>query len=141
MNTNLFASLLLPATLSATLIAQDLKLEAVVGPRALSASIRGAEDGAFVVLVLGLAEAATKLPDGQILGVSPDLLVGFAISHGGPTALYTRLGMELDAYDFFAQAVAISPRVPMGERGSLAVSNVQHVTTAIPPSGRPNNGG
>jgi len=130
MNTCRIASFLLPAALATSLAAQDLRLEAAVGPRTMTAAVQGAADGSIVVLVLGLQEAATKLPDGQILGVAPDMLVGFAISNHGSAQLYTRFTVESDSFAFYAQAVAI------GERGSLTLSNVQRVESPTPPSGR-----
>ena len=140
MNTNFIASLLLPA-LTATLCAQELKLEPALATRTLSATVDGAAEGSFVVLVVGLQEAAIKLPGGNLLGVSPDMIVGYAIAGDGPTTLYTRLAAEMDDFRFFAQAVALHPRIPMEEKGGITLSSVHSLASSSQPSGRPGSEG
>ena len=127
MNTNLRVAFLLPL-LAASLSAQDMKLEATMAPYGMQAKAHGADDGSLVVLVLGLREARIKLPDGQLLGVQPDLVTGFAIADGTrSTDFVLRLPRDAAGFDFFTQAVAVSPKLPIDQRGAIALSDVQHL--------------
>ena len=128
MNTNLRVAFLLPL-LAASLSAQDMKLEATMAPYGMQAKAHGADDGSLVVLVLGLREARIKLPDGQLLGVQPDLVTGFAIADGTrSTDFVLRLPRDAAGFDFFTQAVAVSPKLPIDQRGAIALSEVVRVS-------------
>ena len=108
MNTHTaIVSLLLPV-LSTGLAAQDLGLKTAANQSGVVAEVGGAQKGSVVILVLGMKEAPTKLPDGQLLGITPDLLAGFAIADGqDPAKMEIRLpGLPAD-FTFHAQAVSI----------------------------------
>ncbi len=127
MNTTLYAALLLPLVAGA-LGAQDLQLETNLTTAAITARVDGAKEGALVVLVLGLHEAAYKLPGDQILGVEPDLVIGFAIADSaGKAKVGARLPRGEEKIDCFAQAVAVATQVPLDAPGGITVSKVQHL--------------
>ena len=127
MNTTLHAALLLPLVAGA-LCAQDLQLETSLTTSAISAHVDGAKEGALVVLVLGLHEAAYKLPGDQILGVEPDMVIGIAIADSAGTAkVGARLPRGEDKIDCFAQAVAVAVKLPLDAPGGITVSKVQHL--------------
>ena len=102
-------SLLLFPLLSTGLAAQDLGLRAAATTQSMFASVDGAARDSCVVLVLGMSATPTRLPDGQVLGISPDLLADFAIADGrNPTAVHVRFASALPrGFTFYAQAVSI----------------------------------
>lgn len=126
------AAILLP-TLSAGLAAQDLNLLTKSGPKQMVASIDGAEKGRIVILVLGLDATPSKLPSGQMLGVSPDWLAACAVADG-----HNACQMEISFGDyqhrgfvFYAQAVAIDLEQPLDGQ-KFALSPVNKVVVAAP---------
>lgn len=125
MNHNFVASLLLPLV-TATLSAQELKMEAIASPRAIEAAVTGAAPGSLVVLVLGMREAAVRLPGGLVLGVQPDVLTGFTIADDAAVKFSVPLLVESDPFVCFAQAVAADPRKALDE-GSIALSQVRKI--------------
>ena len=126
MNTFSIAALLLPV-LSATLTAQDLKLE-VNAQSGFEARVGNASEGSLVVLVLGMQPGAVRLPGGQVLGVQPDMLAGTAIaSRGGEATLSVPMGRDVRPFACFVQAAALHPRLPIDARGGITLSQVEKV--------------
>lgn len=130
MNTNLIASFFF-ALATSTLAAQDLKLEADASPRGLTASVRGAEAGSMVILVMGMHETALRLPDGQILGVQPDMLMFAAVDDAGSPANFRVPALaQLDEYVVFVQAAALHSRRAIDQFGGIALSPVSRVESS-----------
>lgn len=120
-------SLLLPV-LSAGLAAQDLALRAAATPAKLHASVDGAAKGTVVILVVGLRQGPIPLPNGELLGITPDLLAGFAIADGANAVSITadfRSPMA-PGITFFAQAVSVDLSLPL-ERQDMGLSQVRRV--------------
>jgi len=115
-------SLSLLCCLSTGLAAQDLGLKTAANPISVIAGVDGAAKGSAVILVLGLKESPTKLPDGQLLGITPDLLAGFAIADGvNPTTMQMRLPFVPEGLTFYAQAVSIDlTRAPEDQKFGLS---------------------
>jgi hypothetical protein len=129
MNTQASVVSLLLATLSAGLAAQDMGLKMVAFPKGMTAFVDAAPKGSAVVLVLGLAETPSKLPDGQVLGIAQDLLAGFAIADG-QTATRIEVNMPLNpGFTFYAQAVAVDLTLPVDGQ-KLRLSQVEAVEVA-----------
>ena len=126
MNTFSIAALLLPV-LSATLTAQDLKLE-VNAQSGFEARVGNASEGSLVILVLGMQPGAVRLPGGQVLGVQPDMLAGTAIaSRGGEATLSVPMGRDVRPFACFVQAAALHPRLPIDVQGGITLSQVEKV--------------
>ena len=121
MNTNLIASLLL-ATLTTTLCAQSIRLEAAATDRGTTATIHGAPEGSLVLLVIGMDEAAIKLPGGQVLGVEPVLMIGPAIAIDAPTNFWMQL-RGVEGTSFLVQAAALPPS-PKSQAERVLLSQV-----------------
>ena len=122
MNTNLIASFLL-STMTTALCAQDIKLEAANTARGMTATVHAAPEGALVLLVLGMNEAAIRLPGGQVLGVEPVMLIGPAIATRAPTNFWMSL-RGVEGLSFFVQAAAL-PQSPKSDADSVLLSQVE----------------
>jgi len=120
-------SLLLPV-FSAGLAAQDLALKAEANPTTLHASVDGAARGKLVILVVGLRQGPMPLPNGELLGITPDLLAGFAIADGvNPAPITVDFRFPMDpGITFYVQAVSINLALPL-ERQDMGLSPVRSV--------------
>jgi len=132
MNTHTaIVSLLLPV-LSAGLAAQDLGLKTAASSHTMAAGVDGAARDSVVVLVLGLRQAPTSLPDGQVLGITADMLAGFAIADGrNPTNMTIRLSNLPEDFTFYAQAVSIDLTKAL-DRQTFGLSSVETVVVGKP---------
>ncbi|MFY9345869.1 MAG: hypothetical protein WAT39_25480 [Planctomycetota bacterium] len=127
MNPNYCAAVLFPF-LVASASGQDLLLATTTQPGVLQARVHGAPEGALVVLILGLDVANLKLPGGQILGVRPDLITGFAVANGTkPTELTVRVPQPGSGIGCLGQAVAVQPKLALDQRGGILVSGRETV--------------
>jgi len=127
MNTCRIASFLLPAALATSLAAQELSLMSSTSAAGLAFAVKGAAPGALVVLVLGNEPAAIRLPGDHVLGVQPDLWRLQVAEGGRPTLFADKLPIELVDHVVLVQAVAIDARIPIDQRGGLALSPVGRV--------------
>ena len=124
-----FGGLLLFVSLVAGLTGQELKLSTSFrADGSLAVRMENAREGDFTLVVLGMGPTALRLPGGHVLGVEPDMIVGwsFADSAGSSEILVklTPLGRDLEC---LAQAVSVSPRLPLSDRDAIYLSNVQRV--------------
>lgn len=125
MNKLSIAALLLPL-LASTVSAQQLAVTSAHSPRGYQISVRSETPDAVVFLVLGMDIASIRLPGGQILGVSPDiLLVQFADSTGSTT--FQDIPTELTDRAAILQAAAVHPRLPIDGPGGITLSRVQRL--------------
>lgn len=132
MNTQQISGLLLSAFLTTGLAAQELKLTTHTRPGYLQARIDGAQKGEFAVLVLGMAESRVKLPGGQVLGIEPDLIAGFALADGySPTEITMSMPREMRGdVTCFAQAVSFDPERAPDDPKAWGLSQVEKVTVS-----------
>jgi hypothetical protein len=133
MNTHVAIASILLSTLSVGLVGQDLNLKVQANQKHMIAGVDGAPRGTVVILMLGLEETPSKLPNGQLLGISQDLLAGCAVADGwNPCFLSMAFGQRLDpGFTFYAQAVAIDLALPL-DRQYIPVSQVRTVEIAKP---------
>jgi hypothetical protein len=128
MNTqHAIGGLLLSALLAAGLGAQELKLEAAYEPGKLEFQIQHARTGDLAVVVLGMDLSGSELPGGQILGVDPAVVTGFVVADGGPVGLKLPLPEFERSFACYAQAVAVSGRLPLDEPDAIHLSAVQDI--------------
>lgn len=125
MNKLSIAAFLLPL-LASSLSAQQLEVASTHSLRGYQISVHNATQDAAVFLVLGMDIASIRLPGGQVLGVSPDiLLVQFAGSTGSATFL--DIPTELTDMAAFVQAAAVHARLPIDGPGGITLSQVQRL--------------
>ena len=128
MNTKSTIVCLLLPVLSAGVAAQDLSLKAAASPTQVHASVDGAAKGRVVILVLGLRQGPVPLPNGELLGITPDLLAGFAIADGlNPAQINVDYQFAMDpGVSFYAQAVSVDLALPL-DRQDMGLSPVRRV--------------
>lgn len=125
MNLHSITAFLLPA-LTSSLFAQQLEMTSTMSPRGYQIGVHNAAPGSAVFLVLGMDVAAIRLPGGQVLGVSPDVLL-LQVADATGSIAFAQLPLELADVAAFVQAAAVNPRLPLEGPGGIKLSDVQRL--------------